>query len=651
VDHSGRSCVPALAGPGRQTYFPGLDGLRAVAVLGVMLYHFGVLQVPGRFLGVDVFFVLSGYLITGQLWARWSGGCVEPGRFWAARIRRLFPAVLFLLAVTTAAMVTAGRDQLRAYLGDLAAAGTYTSNWWYIVHQRSYFEATGRPPVLQHLWSLAVEEQFYLVWPLVIVTVLLVCRSVAVRRRALLVVAALLAAGSAYAMWRGSAMDHVPGAGDPSRWYFGTDSHSMGLLVGAVLALWRSGAGFGPALPDLPPARLRTTLVGAGGLAAIGWTFASVDEFSTPLYRFGFAAVALVTAVVVAVATRPGLAATVLGWAPLRVVGQRSYGLYLWHWPVVCFTRPGLDVNLDGWRLLLLRFALTVVLTETSYRFVEQPVRRLGWREGWRRLVSARLSPVLASVTAVVVGLVAFEAVTPPPIDPTITAAAMVRPGDTVVHHRATPPTTAGTSSESSGPATTAPVSQPRRTMRRLPTTPTAVTSTSVTISPAGAAPSAGSTAHLTVAVYADSVALGAEGRMAQDFGAVINHATVGEQAWDLLPALTSAARVGQVPGDVVLLHTGDNGVVSPDQLQDALAALAGKRTVVLVVPRVPRPWEQHNLGVIRAAAAGFRNVRLADWYDVSTDHPEYFVGDGIHLSSTGVTAYTRMVRAAVLDS
>jgi hypothetical protein len=131
----------------------------------------------------------------------------------------------------------------------------------------------------------------------------------------------------------------------------------------------------------------------------------------------------------------------------------------------------------------------------------------------------------------------------------------------------------------------------------------------------------------------------------------VFNHATVGEQAWDLLPELAAAARAGQVPGDVVLLHTGDNGVVSADELHDALVALSGKRAVVVVVPRVPRPWEQHNLGILRSAAAGMSNVQIADWYDVSAGHPEYFVSDGIHLSAAGMTAYTAMVRAAVLET
>ena len=156
-------------------------------------------------------------------------------------------------------------------------------------------------------------------------------------------------------------------------------------------------------------------------------------------------------------------------------------------------------------------------------------------------------------------------------------------------------------------------------------------------------------TRRLSLAVYGDSVPLGAEGGLERDFASVFNHATVGEQAWDLLPGLLSSARAGQVPGDVVLLHIGDNGVVPPDQLHAALAALSGKRAVVLVLPRVPRPWEQHNLGIIRAAGDDVPNVHLADWYGLSDGHPEYFVSDGVHLSGAGIAAYTSLVRASTL--
>src|SRR4051794_5084705 len=262
----------------------------------------------GGFLGVDVFFVLSGYLITGQLVTRWVlGDRVSFGGFWTARARRLLPGLVVMLAGTTAAIVVLDRAQLPLFRGDLTAAASYTSNWWYVFHQRSYFEAAGRPPVLQHLWSLAVEEQFYLLWPLVIAAVLLLTRSTGSRLRLLMVVTLTLAAGSALVMGVGSALSGAPRHADPSRWYFGTDSHVTGLMLGAALALVRRGDGLGSRQPRRQPAASRFSgVLGFGAAALLMVVLARTDEFGPWLYRWGFVAVAILTVAVIAGATRPG---------------------------------------------------------------------------------------------------------------------------------------------------------------------------------------------------------------------------------------------------------------------------------------------------------------------------------------------------------
>ena len=339
-----------------RAWFPGLDGLRAVAVLAVLGYHAGVQLLPGGFLGVDVFLVLSGYLITGLLLTEHArDGRIAYGDFLRRRFRRLLPALYALLVgVVVTAVLLDDRGQLDGLGADVAAALAYVSNWWEISSGGSYFAAFGPPPVLRHLWSLAIEEQFYLAWPLVVAAAL------AGRGgpRRLATVAGGLAVASAVAM-----VVLLP-AGDPSRVYLGTDTRAQALLVGAAGAALAHGR-------TLPR---RTGLAGGGALAVLLAAFVVVDGQDRWMYRGGFTAVALLSLVVVAAATTDGRLARAFAVAPLRAIGRRSYGLYLVHWPVMVWldaTRTGLD----GLPLVAVQVAVSFALTEVSYRLVETPLR------------------------------------------------------------------------------------------------------------------------------------------------------------------------------------------------------------------------------------------------------------------------------------
>jgi peptidoglycan/LPS O-acetylase OafA/YrhL len=362
---------------------PGLDGLRAIAVLAVIAYHLEVGWARGGLLGVGVFFTLSGYLITDLLLGqRDAVGHLRLGDFWLRRARRLLPALFLMLAVVVAWVTLFDPAQLPTLRGYVAAAALYVSNWWNIIREASYFARFGPPPPLDHLWSLAVEEQFYLVWPFLLWLGLRFVRG-RYRLAGLTLAAATL---SAVAM----ALLYQPGV-DPTRVYEGTDTRVFGLLLGAALAMvWPSRR----LRADLAlRRRLLLDVAGVVGLVVIALLIWRTDQFSPSLYRGGMVLLSVGTVLVVAAVAHPASwLGPALGWAPLRWLGVRSYGIYLWHFPIIVLTTPTLQrgVNLPQ---QLLQVVATIAIAALSWRYFEEPIRRgaLGrlWEQArsgiWRR--------------------------------------------------------------------------------------------------------------------------------------------------------------------------------------------------------------------------------------------------------------------------
>jgi peptidoglycan/LPS O-acetylase OafA/YrhL/CubicO group peptidase (beta-lactamase class C family) len=361
---------------------PGLDGLRALAVIAVLLYH-ADFAVYGGYLGVESFFVLSGFLITALLLLdHQQNGRVLLKAFWIRRARRLLPALFVMLAGTLTLTAVLLPNELAALTRDTLAAVGYATNWYLIASSQSYFDAIERPSLLQHLWSLAIEEQFYVVWPLAFAAGMRLLRT-----RGLLALTLLAAIASAVMM----ALRFDPDI-DPSRIYYGTDTRASALLLGAALALvWRPGRMASEAIPPAGARRYLGVMLDGAGLLALGGLLAAylfVSDRNPLLYRGGFSLVAIATAVVVAATTHPR--ARLIPWLlerlPLRWIGLRSYGIYLWHWPIFMVTRPGIDLPDSGWQLQLLRFGLAVALAALSYTFVELPIRRGALERVWRAL-------------------------------------------------------------------------------------------------------------------------------------------------------------------------------------------------------------------------------------------------------------------------
>ena len=612
---------------GEMGYLPGLDGLRAIAIIGVLLYHSGVDWMPGGFLGVDVFFVLSGFLITSLILEEYDrSGRVDFRRFYLGRARRLLPAVFVMLIVVGIAVLVFYRDALSAFREDALATVLYLNNWWYIVVDQSYFESMGRPPLLKHLWSLSVEEQFYLIWPAIALVLIRRGGRPLVRRVAILAALASTAWMAFIAIRGGYPID-----ADPSRAYFGTDSHSMGLLVGAALAtVWRPGR-LSTSIP--PSARTLVTGIGIAMVGVLVAFYTLVGEFTPWLYRGGFLALAVFTAVLIAAATHPASPlGPALGIGVLRYIGRRSYGVYLWHWPIFMVTRPGIDVPWSEPVAFFVRMTATFAIAELSYRLVEMPIRRGALGAAWRAVRSGTGRSWRTMTTVIVTGVAMVMAIA-------VTVALILTPGQ---GRDAIPADVA----EAMGINDGGPQVVSIEDVAELPTT---VDSTAA-VNP----PEVGSVVEQTieeiraqngpVSVIGDSVVLGARGAIT-----------------DAIPGARVDAEVSRMPGgftgrvkrldrrdklaNVVVLHPATNGVLTEEILRNTLDPLTDYERVVLVNTSVPRSWERPNNAIIEDVAPDYPNVVVADWNQAADGQREYFVSDGVHLTRDGARAFADLIK------
>ena len=378
-----------------------LDGLRGLAVAAVLLYHSQFGWMKGGFLGVSAFFTLSGFLITSLLVTqqREPSG-IRLRTFWARRARRLLPAALITIAgVLLFGATIAGPDQLRSLRGDVLATLGYVANWRFYVTGQSYANLFASPSPVLHFWSLAIEEQFYVVFPLLVAFVAWISRG----RRAVL--GAVLGAGIIASLVASRALYASVGS---SRVYYGTDTRAAELLVGALLAVILAGR----VATDRPVPPLARTVATAGGIGALGlmvWWWSTVDQTEPWLYRGGFVLHACCAAAVIAAVRVRGPLQRALSWRPLVGLGRISYGVYLFHWPIFLWLSAD-RTGLAAAPLLALRLAVTFTLAIASFVFVEQPILRGTWLRGaWPKLA------IPAAGTALVTVLILITTSVPPP--------------------------------------------------------------------------------------------------------------------------------------------------------------------------------------------------------------------------------------------
>jgi peptidoglycan/LPS O-acetylase OafA/YrhL len=587
----------------RLPYLPGIDALRALAVLAVFFYHAGVGWMPGGFLGVDLFFVISGYLITSLLLSEYrQGGHIRLGRFWLRRARRLLPAVGVFIAVTmvVAAIFTPSDiDRLR---GDAVASLLYVANWHFVFAHQSYFDQFQRPSLFRHLWSLSVEEQFYLFWPLAFAAGMTLFG-----RRSLLVGVIAGALASVLLAW----LLFNPG-GDNSRLYYGTDTHAVGLLAGVALALVWSPL----EIRRRPVGRLVGPALDAVGVIALGYivlSFLHVHDYDLGLYHGGYLTLAVVTATLLAVLAHPATRlGGLIGRPPMLWLGLRSYSFYLWHWPVLVLTRPGLDVSLPRGILIPLQLIAVLALADLSYRFVELPFR------GKAKLPRLPADWLRFGRPALAAGVVAIVAA--------IGWSGLFESGGSRLEARL-----AAASTE---------------TFARVNVAQKPAASGAGGTTAGGQSHAPGSRAPRIVA-FGDSVMIGAKDRLAARLGPRFSmNAKVSRQADEFIALARRLKASGSRPDDLIV-HLGNNGPLYSEEMDELRKATSNAKQIFLVNDHAPVDWVDQSDKEISEAAKTWPHTALIDWAAAAKSH-DNLTWDGLHLTPAGAGVYARLIAAAV---
>ena len=574
-------------------HISSIDGLRAIAVTAVVMYHLGISWIPGGFLGVDLFFVISGYVITRLILDSINqSSALDLRAFYAARLRRIYPGFLFMVICTIIFIGVWAPEAIKRFLSDLPYALTGTINWLLVARHQDYFETVGRPPLLQHTWSLAVELQFYLIWPIILLTVLKYFGKKNIARIAL-----IIAMVSGITLFFVSLQLDQSNAQQISHIYFGTDTHSLGLFLGSALAVsW---------IPQNLSAEIEKRAqdvidgIGVVGLLGLISTFLFIDESNAGLYRIAFPLAGIFGCLVIISLVHPASRfAPIISTAPFRWIGQRSYGIYIWHWVIFQVTRPSVDLSGQTWALYLARVLLVLALADISLRWVEIPFRQ-GLVQNWFRGMKYRSAKVqLRQKISVISSIIIVLAIT------SSISVQAINKSDEIANQ----------------------ILQQSKLDQQ-------------------SQDDLGSTTGLWVT--GDSVILGIRSKLeAKEHISLIN-ARVGRQA----PELLAVMRVDQssVPSSPVVFNLGNNNALSEDTVIEIFEIVKNQPQIIVVNSAVPRAWKDSNNAIISKVASRYSNVKVVDWDRISKGRPELFAPDGVHLSPAGSDVYVDLV-LSVLD-
>jgi len=572
-------------------YIPAIDGLRAIAVIAVMLYHLGVSWIPGGFLGVDLFFVISGYVITRLLLdSIQERGGLDLRDFYMARIRRLLPPLLFMLVVTSIVVGLWAPDTTKKFLTDAPFSLFGGMNWWLVFNHQDYFESSGRPPLLQHTWSLAVEAQFYLLWPLILLFVLRYFGKKVIPAAAL-----TIAAISGITLMLVSFRLDAASSSKVSHVYFGTDTHSIGLFLGAALAVSWIPQNFNLQVTR----RAQDFIDGIGVIGFIGIlaTFLLIDETKPTLYKLAFPLAGIFgTAILISIVHPASRFAPLLRSKVLLWIGERSYAIYLWHWVIFQISRPQVDIAGENWALFILRILLVLAMADISLRLVELPIRSGAvayWFGGMKyRTKAVRKRQKLAVALSVTILLITST---------TISVSAIFR------------------------------IDKKNQELMQL-----LKDADKPVVIPIENSTNPG------LWVTGDSVILGIRHILEMSHPIALINARVGRQAPELLEVMLHDGPLAL--NSPVVFNIGNNNALTRAQVIAIFEAVKAAPQRIVVNTAVPRPWRDANNELINEISAMYPNTEVVRWDQISVGHPEYFAPDGVHLVPAGARAYVAAI-------
>lgn len=646
----------------RNTYMPGLDGLRALAVFAVVAFHLNLPFAPGGFLGVTLFFVLSGYLITDLLLSEWAGGkTIDFKVFFIRRGKRLLPSIYFLLICVTAYISFLAPDFLESFKKDFLPAAFSFSNWWFIFNKIPYFKSFASPSLLTHFWSLAVEVQFYLVWPF-----LLYLLQRFVRRKWLkITVTAALAAVSAGLF----GVLYEPG-GDPGRIYYGTDTRVFSLLIGACMAYILPSAGLAK-ISEKKSVRIVLDIAGLASLPAVLFMCYHFTQYDDFLYYGGMFLFSVISALLVAAAAAPStITARLFSFSPLRFIGKISYGFYLWQFPVIVITNSKFESSSINILLCLFQVAVTIVLATASYYLIEMPFRkkrildalriksfkgfcRLCLHMSWQNKTAALL--VLALLMTSCIGVLHAKAL--PGSDTgdlsSVPEQNLVDPPEEI-ETSVTPPVT------DPSPSYTPPTAEPAvwetpgadATPESTPDTPAPPASPSAPAAETSEPPAENAEPEivpsgLCVTVIGDSVGIGITPHLKKYYPNMTLYAEVGQQFYQAKTVVKELLRKNKLESTVII-QLGSNGTVKESHMRELIKLIGSDRKIIFVNTRVPRSWCEGVNKTLEKVSAEYDNTTIADWFGASEGKKEYFYKDGVHTNSVGAPVLAKLIADAV---